>query len=98
VKGDRKTVTMSGTSSRSPAEWDLQLENGLLMEIVMQHPDHLTQGELVTRMEGWPTGTDRIAILDSLQELKRSGLIRINGEVVEPTFAALRAAVIFEMA
>jgi hypothetical protein len=88
---------MSKTSSRSPAELDLRLENALLTEIVSQHPNHLTQEELVTRMEDCPTGTDRIAILDSLQELKRSGLIRLNGGVVEPTFAALRAAVVFEM-
>lgn len=88
---------MSGTGSRSPAERDLRLENALLMEIVSQHPDRLTREELVTRMEGWPTGADRIAILDSLQELKRSGLIRINGGVVEPTFATLRAAVIFDL-
>lgn len=89
---------MSKTSSRSPAERNLQLENALLMEIVTQHPGRLTQEELVTRMEDCPAGTDRIAILDSLQELKRSGLVRFNGEVVEPTFAALRAAVIFELA
>jgi transcriptional regulator with XRE-family HTH domain len=39
----------------------------------------------------------RIAILDAFQEIKRSGLLRFNGEVVEPTFAALRAVEIFEV-
>lgn len=89
---------MSKASSRLPAERDLQLENALLTEIISLHPDRLTQEELVVRMEDCPTGTDSVAILDSLQELKRSGLVRLNDEVVEPTFAALRAAVIFEMA
>jgi hypothetical protein len=88
---------MSQASNRLPAERDLQLEIALLMEIISQHPNHMTQDELVTRMEDGPTGTDRIAVLDSLQDLKRSGLVRFSGEVVEPTFAALRAAMIFEV-
>jgi hypothetical protein len=88
---------MSKASNRSPAERDLQLENALLMEIVTQHLSHLTRDELVTRMEDLPTGTSGIAILDSLEELKRSGLVRFSGEVVEPTFAASRAAEIFEV-
>jgi hypothetical protein len=80
----------------SPGERSLRLENSLLLEIVDQDRVHLTQDELVLLKEDRPTGTDRIAILDALQELKRSGLVRVNGEVVEPTFAALRAASIFE--
>jgi hypothetical protein len=88
---------MSSASGRPPAERYHQLENALLTEIISQHPDHLTQEELIMRMEGSPVGTARIAILDTLQELKRSGLIRLNGEVVEPSFAALRAAVVLEV-
>jgi hypothetical protein len=79
-----------------PAQRALRLENALLGEVLLQHPDRLTQDELALRMEGGPNDTDRIAVLDALQELKRSGLIRLNGEVVEPTFALLRAAEIFE--
>jgi hypothetical protein len=79
-------------ASSSIGERSLRLENALLNEILIQHPDHLTQDELILRMEGSPNGTDRIAVLDALQELKRSGLIRLNGEVVEPTLALLRAA------
>jgi hypothetical protein len=85
---------MNEPSSRS----HLLLENALLMEIITQHLGYLTQDELVTRMEDSPAGTGRIAILDSLQELRRSGLVRFSGEVVEPTFAASRAAEIFEVA
>jgi hypothetical protein len=79
-----------------PAQRALRLENALLDEILIQHPDRLTQDELILRMEGGPNGTDRNAVLDALQELKRSGLIRLNGEVVEPTLPILRAAEIFE--
>jgi|GEM_PF-6782955 len=39
--------------------------------------------------------TDRVVVLDALNALKRSGLVRLNGKVVEPTHAALRAAAIF---
>jgi hypothetical protein len=79
-----------------PAERAPRLESALLTEIITQDPNHLTRDELVTRMEDFPTGTDGIAILDALQELKRSGLIRFNGEVIEPTYAALRGVEIFE--
>lgn len=88
---------MSETRNQLPAERSLRLENALLAEIVIQHPDHLTQDELIVRMEGGPANTTPIAVLDCLQELKRSGVIRFNGEVVEPTFAVLRAAEIFEV-
>jgi hypothetical protein len=73
----------------------LRLENSVLLEIVGQR-GYLTEDELILLMENRPAGTDRIAILDVLQELKRSGLIRFNGEVIEPTYAALRSAEIFE--
>lgn len=88
---------MSETCGPLPAERDHRLESSLLEEIITQHPDRLTQDELVLRMEGGPNGTGRIAILDSLPELKRSGVIRFNGGIVELTFAALQIAEIFEV-
>jgi hypothetical protein len=87
---------MSQPSSKSLEDRDLWLERALLSEIIFLHPDHLTFEELALKMEDGPSGTGRIAILDSFQVLKRSGLVRLNGEVVEPTYAALRAATIFE--
>lgn len=87
---------MSRPSSGTPHEQDLWLQHVILLELVTLHPDHLTLDELGARMEDGTSGTDRLDITDSLQELKRSGLIRINGGVIEPTFAALRAAAIFE--
>jgi hypothetical protein len=86
---------MPQLSSNSLEDRDLWVEQAVLSEIVFLHPDHLTTDELVLKMEEGPSGTGCIAILDSLQALKRSGLVRLNGEVVEPTYAALRAAAIF---
>jgi hypothetical protein len=88
---------MCRSSSKSSEERDLWVEHALLSEIITLHPDHLTSEELVVRMEDGPSETGRIAILDSLQALKRSGLVRITGEVVEPTYAALRTAAIFQL-
>jgi hypothetical protein len=88
---------MRQSNSKSPEEQDLWVEHSLLSDIVVLHPDHLTSEELVVRMEDGPSNTDRVAILDALQALRRSGLVRLNGEVVEPTYAALRAAAIFQL-
>ncbi len=87
---------MNQSSSKSPERRDLWIEHALLSEIIFLHPDHLTSEELVVRMEDGPSGTDPVAIMDTLQSLRRSGLVRLNGEVVEPTYAALRAAEIFQ--
>jgi hypothetical protein len=42
-----------------------------------------------------PSDAGRIEILDALLVLMRSGLVRQNGEVLEPTYAAIRADEIF---
>jgi hypothetical protein len=84
------------SSQLSPEQNDLRVESVVLLEIVSQHPSHLTSEELVVRLEDGPDGTSRVAILDSLNALKRYGLIRFNGEIVEPTFAAIRAAAILQ--
>jgi hypothetical protein len=76
-------------------EWDTRVESSVLHEVVISHPVRLTSEELVVRMEDTPSDTGGVAILDSLHALKRCGLIRFNGEVVEPTYAALCAAKLF---
>lgn len=81
----------------SIGERNLRLESALLDEILTHDPNHLTQDELILWVEGGPNDTGRIAILDALQELKRSGVIRLNGDVVEVTFPVLRVAEIFEL-
>lgn len=74
-----------------------QVEQDLLSEIISLHPGHLTLEELVVKMKGESSGPNRVAILDPLDELQSKGLIRLNGEVVEPTYAALCTAKIFEI-
>ncbi len=86
---------MSETTDGTPRERDRRLEGAILSEIVSRHPGHLTTDELVLRVADRSSGADRTAVGDRLQELKRDGLIRLNGEVVEPTHAAVRAAAIF---
>jgi len=84
-------------TNKTPEKDKWQVEHGLLSEIIDLHPSHLTRKELVVKMKGGSSDTDRIAILDPLDELRSYGLIRLNGDVVEPTYAALCAAEIFEI-
>lgn len=82
------------TGCPSPEERSLRVEQALLSEII-SIPDRLTPEELVRWMQDKPSDAGHIEILDALLVLKRSGLIRQNGEVVEPTYAAIRADKIF---
>jgi hypothetical protein len=66
-----------------------QLEAGLLERIATLHPDRLTSAELVLLMKS--ERCDRLAVLDALAGLRRSGLARQSGDVVELTYAALCA-------
>lgn len=83
-------------TSEAP-EKDRQVEQDLLSEIIGLHPSHLTVEELVVKMKGGSSAEDRNAILDPLDELRSYGLIRLNGDVVEPTYAVLCAAEIFQI-
>ncbi len=84
-------------SNSSPKKCDLLVEQELLSEIIILHPDRLTPEELIRWMKDRPSHADRIATLtlDALLVLERSGLVRQNGKVVEPTHIALRADEIF---
>jgi asparagine synthetase A len=88
---------MRRASSRSPHERDLWVENAVLLQIVSLHPDHLTSKELVVRMEEDESDTGRVEIVNAIGALKRSGLVRFTGEVVEPTYAAIRAVAILSL-
>jgi hypothetical protein len=85
---------MCQASSKSAEERDLWLEHALLSEIIILHPGHLTSDELALRMED--RNTTQVEVLNNLQALKHSGLVRFNGEMVEPTYAAVRAGAIFQ--
>ncbi len=86
---------MPGVIDGTPHERDLWLEQAVLAEIVSRYPARLSTDELALRMQDAPSDTDRAAVEDRLQELMRSGLIRIESGVVEPTHAAVRAAEVF---
>lgn len=85
---------MRRSNSCSPKMRDLQIEKVVFMQVVDLHPDHLTSDELVVRLEDRQTHTSRTAIEEAISVLKRSGLARVNGDVVEPTYAAIRAVAI----
>jgi hypothetical protein len=75
----------------SDQERDRQVQRMVLLEIVAWN--RLTPDELAVRLENEP---DRLAILDAVDALKRYGLVRFNGEIIEPTHAAVGAAKIFQ--
>jgi predicted oxidoreductase len=71
------------------------VEQVILEEIVEQHPARLTIAELTLRIAANPD--DRVeveTIAQAIRDLRRSGLVRYRDdeEVIEATFAALRAA------
>lgn len=80
---------MSQANSKSQEEWDLWVENAVFEEIIRLHPAHLTPDELAVRMED--ANTNGVAVTDAIRALRHSGLVRLTGEVIEPTYAALRA-------
>lgn len=83
---------MCRLSSKSGRERDLWVQDLVLMQIVGLHPALLTSDEMVAWLEDSPTDDiDRFEIMDAIDRLRRSGLLRQGGEVLEPTFAALCA-------
>ncbi|HEY8814231.1 MAG TPA: hypothetical protein VIP57_03905 [Candidatus Dormibacteraeota bacterium] len=81
-------------TSKTSEKDERQVAQALLSEIITL-PDRLTPEELVLWMRGRTSDADRNEIIDALSVLKRSGLVRQNGEVIEPTHAAIRADEIF---
>jgi hypothetical protein len=69
-----------------------QIERAVLEMVVNLHPDHLTPSELVLKVAGDRDPSEGKAILRAVHDLRRSGLLRLIGDVVAPTHAALRAA------
>jgi hypothetical protein len=91
----KKEIAM--TADACPLD-DEQLEHSMLMEIIELHPIHLTCDELHLALSYSREGLKEFAIKDSLWSLRRFGLIRENGKVLEPTLAALRAAEVIQRA
>jgi hypothetical protein len=60
-------------------------------------PAHLTLSELILKANDGRRG-EELALETAIQTLRRSGLVRLTGDVVEPTYAAVHAAALFESA
>lgn len=88
---------MCQPDSTPSEERELWLEKAVLLDIVTVRPRRLSHDELAMRMDDGKSQTDRQAVQDALQSLKRSGLVRLVGDVVEPTLAATCAAVLFDV-
>ncbi len=83
---------MSEVETRLPGEEDRRRQQGILSEVLEQFPATLTVVELVRTQV-----TQRLGDQDpepweqAIAELRRYGLLRLNGEIVGPTLAAIRA-------
>jgi hypothetical protein len=75
----------------SARERDLRVEEVVLSELVLLLPSRLSCEELILWLEDGPSNTSRVAVMDAVQALRRCGLVRIEDDVVVPTFSALRA-------
>jgi hypothetical protein len=72
---------------------ETQIERMVLQEVVTLHPDHLTRSELSLKLAVDPKDQSEVKdIAHASNSLRASGLLRYNGDVVEPTHAAVRAA------
>lgn len=69
-----------------------QVERAVLEEVLNLHPDHLTIHELVLKIGADRDVLDGETIRHAIRDLRASGLLRYVGDVVAPTYAALRAA------
>lgn len=65
-------------------------EHAVMARVLLLHPDHLTTHELLldltTRMDGQ---APNVTYRDAICSLRASGLLRVEGESVLPTRAAL---------
>ncbi|HEX5930044.1 MAG TPA: hypothetical protein VFY48_11710 [Solirubrobacterales bacterium] len=75
-----------------PGEEDLRRQQGILGEVLEQFPVTLTVEELVRTQAVQRLGDQKAEPWEqAIIELRRDGLLRLNGDVVEPTLAAIRA-------
>jgi len=77
------------------SEKDGRLVAQALLSEIITLPYRLTPEELVLWLRGRTSDADRKEIIGTLSVLKRSGLVRQNGEIIEPTHAAICADEIF---
>ncbi len=80
-------------SNRDPVEEEeMAVESIAFREIVGRLPARLTLVELALWLESRRRDVNKVEVQDAVRRLKQGGLIRLNGEILEPTHAAIRAS------
>jgi hypothetical protein len=81
---------VSVTEGRTPSEGDLGRMAAILLEVLEEFPITFTVEELVRTQATQRLGDQAPEPWEqALTELRRYGLLRLNGDVVEPTPAAV---------
>jgi hypothetical protein len=80
----------------APADGGDQIERTVLEEVVALHPDHLSLPELVRKMTVGDDWSEKEGIEEAVRELRGAGLLRQVGELLAPTYAALRFAALVD--
>lgn len=89
---------MSNDETRPPGEEDHLRRLNILCEVLQQFPATLTVEELVRTQATQRLGDQQAEPWErAITELRGDGLLRLNGEVVEPTLAAIRANELFDV-
>ena len=70
---------------------DRVAEAATLDRVLWLHPTHLTEGELLLNLFAGEAGALRESFERAIRELVAGGLLRIDGESILPTLAALRS-------
>jgi hypothetical protein len=83
---------MSDDAANLAGKEDHRRQVSILAEVLEQFPTTLTVEELVRTQATQRLGDQPAEPWEqAITELRRDGLLRLNGEVIEPTLAAIRA-------
>ena len=83
---------MSEDGANLSGREDHRRQMGILCEVLEQFPTTLTVEELVRTQATQRLGDQQAEPWEqAITELRRDGLLRLNGDVIEPTLAAIRA-------
>lgn len=81
---------------RSAAEEEIERERCVLLEVLELFPAVLTVDELI-RARVSPLDGETNVQKQAIRELCRHGLLRLDGESIYPTMAAIRTYQMFEL-
>jgi hypothetical protein len=70
---------------------DRAAEAATLDRVLWLHPTHLTEGELLLNLSAGAAGALRESFERAIHDLVAGGLLRVDGESILPTLAALRS-------